>query len=101
MRIQMNFHCAGLTTPEYLEVVNENDDTISLATGGDEIWRFDKKTGKCINDETAFGCYRTINPINGRIPAECPECGGRGAIYLSHGDGYTCNRCKGQGTIEQ
>lgn len=39
--------------------------TITLGDLGDSEtkWVFNKKTGKCLNDNTMFGASRSINPI--------------------------------------
>lgn len=62
-KIKMSFHCAGVTSFEDLKVMSENDTTIELERGEGVVWIFNKKTGKCLNDETSFGARRTIEPI--------------------------------------
>jgi len=57
--IIMFFHCAGLVSEEEWEVTNIDENTIEL---GNE-WNFDKKTGKCLNDNNMFGAKRTIKPL--------------------------------------
>jgi hypothetical protein len=60
--VTMYFHLAGVVSEEVLPVHEETEKTISLKDD-DTIWQFDKKTGKCLNDNTAFGAKRTIKPI--------------------------------------
>lgn len=62
--IIMYFHCAGVISNTEENVVSEDEKYIHVDRDGyGKVWTFIKKTGKCINDENAFGCYRTIVPI--------------------------------------
>lgn len=79
---EMNFHGFGAVSIEELNVVFQNDEVIILSDyeevidtndyesldknghefdSGDSYWIFNKDSGKCLNDERSFGCYRTIN----------------------------------------
>lgn len=61
--VTMAFHGFGVTSYEDVEVINENENIVYLYKNEDgDTWKFDKKTGQCLNDETEFDCYRTINP---------------------------------------
>jgi hypothetical protein len=61
-QIKMFFHCAGVTSKEDVDVVDENDRDITVDDSG--VSRtFSKKSGRCINDENFAGAYRTISPI--------------------------------------
>ena len=58
----MNFHFMGITSKEEEEIMDINENTVSLHRSDDEVWVFDLKTGKCLNDNTYMGAYRTIEP---------------------------------------
>lgn len=60
-KIIMHFHCAGVVSDEEVEVIKETKTTITVDDSDNERV-FDKKTGKCLNDNTVFGARRTIDP---------------------------------------
>ena len=68
-KIKLYFHCAGVVSEEERVVKKFNkdfvwtDETIHPDSGGEELERFDRKTGKCVNDNTMFGAKRRIDPI--------------------------------------
>lgn len=80
--IKMNFHGFGSVSQEDFFVIYENETEIVLGgeedtltesefieldlkkhefDTGDSYWIFNKKSGKCMNDNTFGGCFRTIN----------------------------------------
>lgn len=67
-KIKMYFRCAGVVSEEEREVIAFNDKTITTDEtlhpdkGGEENEVFDRKTGKCLNDNTSFGGRRYIDP---------------------------------------
>jgi hypothetical protein len=69
MKIKLYFHCAGVVSKEDRIIVDFDDTTITTDetirpdTGGEEYERFDRKTGKCLNDNNYFNSRRTIDPI--------------------------------------
>ena len=58
----MLFHLAGLTSEEEFNVKSERKGIITLDMDDDpkRCYKFDTKTGKCINDDTTFGARRTL-----------------------------------------
>ena len=58
----MIFRCAGLDSEEEFEVRESTETTVTLDTAEDinECKVFSLKTGKCLNDETTFGCSRRL-----------------------------------------
>lgn len=58
----MNFHCAGVVSQEEYEVCLIDGDSITLSTDEDidKCYKFNIKTGACINDNTTFGAKRTL-----------------------------------------
>jgi hypothetical protein len=68
-KITLYFHGAGTVSKEKRTVIDFTDavittnETIHPDNGhGEENERFDRKTGKCLNDNTMFGFKRTIDP---------------------------------------
>lgn len=60
----MYFKLAGITSLEDEEVAKEDGKYIYIQRDEDgRFWQFEKKSGKCINDYTAFGAKRYIDPI--------------------------------------
>lgn len=57
--IKINFHLAGIVSSEKATVTKVTKEYIQIDDGEPE-YRFDKKTGKCINESSYFGAYRTI-----------------------------------------
>ena len=58
-KIIFNFHCAGVVSQAESIVTKVGRDYIQIEDGEPE-YKFDKKTGKCINEESYFGAYRTL-----------------------------------------
>ncbi len=62
--VTMLFHGFGAVSEEDYEVRALNEDgSVTLDTDESEIekcFRFDLTTGKCLNDNNAMGCYRTL-----------------------------------------
>ena len=62
----MYFFMAGVVSEEELEVIEIDEDTVTLNEEGtddegNEVFRkFDRKTGKCLNDNTWMGARRYI-----------------------------------------
>ena len=54
----MLFHGFGLTSEEECEVTWVSDDGSEVEI--DEGYAFDAKTGKCLNDNNAMGCSRSL-----------------------------------------
>lgn len=60
--VKMSFRCAGTISWETHPVLFEDDTTITLGYVFDERpFKFDKKTGKCLNDLVMFGSERRID----------------------------------------
>lgn len=60
-KIIMYFHGAGVTSEEEHEILSFDVKSVTI-DDGDDGRTFDRKTGKCLNDNN-FGCfYRTIKP---------------------------------------
>lgn len=62
--VTMYFHMIGLTSEETFAVVEVTDDTVTLEN--EKI--FSRKTGRCLNDDNAFGASRTIRPVDKVTP---------------------------------
>lgn len=60
-KIKMNFHFMGVISKEEVKITNV-DNGIITTKSGDDYWKFDSKTGKCLNDNNFGGAYRTITP---------------------------------------
>ena len=60
--VTMLFHCAGAVSEEEYMICHVRDDIITLDTDSepDKCYRFNTKTGECINDNTYLGCKRTL-----------------------------------------
>lgn len=61
----MLFHCAGVTTKEQWPVLKvlKSKNIVILHTDEyeeKECYKFDMTTGECLNDNTDFGCKRTL-----------------------------------------
>jgi hypothetical protein len=65
-KIRMFFSCAGTVSEELLRIIEINNLTVTLDDfgtddeGNDGYRIFDRKTGKCLNDNTMFDCKRYI-----------------------------------------
>ena len=58
----MLFHYAGVVSEERYEILSVKGSVVTLRTDEDptQCFRFDSDTGKCLNDNTAFGAKRTL-----------------------------------------
>lgn len=63
--ITVFFRCCGVTSNEEETVIKEDADYIWIedANPSGDSYKFDKKTGRCLNDNTTFGASRFITPI--------------------------------------
>lgn len=62
-KVTMLFHLMGISSEEECEVlVAHKDGTVTLKTDEDhqKCYRFDTKTGACLNDNTVLGAHRTL-----------------------------------------
>lgn len=61
-KAKMLFHGFGCVSEETWPVLSETAQTITLHTDDEKskCKQFNKKTGKCLNDTTDFGCWRTL-----------------------------------------
>lgn len=57
--IKFNFHGFGVVSQEETEITKITKDYIQISDGEPE-YKFDRKTGKCLNDNTDFGCRRSL-----------------------------------------
>jgi hypothetical protein len=69
-KIKMYFKCAGMVSNEGVRVKEFTDTTVTITdswhsdkSGQEENGLFDRKTGKCLNDYTAMGASRYIDPV--------------------------------------
>lgn len=66
--VKLYFRCAGVVSEENRTVRTvtkdciTTDETLHPDKGGEEYEKFDRKTGKCLNDNTMFGGSRRIDP---------------------------------------
>lgn len=56
----MEFHMMGLITYEELEINDLEEGIIYLGECYDDAWKFDIKTGKCLNDNNFLGAFRRL-----------------------------------------
>ena len=56
------FSMCGFTTEEEYTVIDVSDGAVTLNTSEDkdECFRFDRKTGKCLNDKDFAGASRAL-----------------------------------------
>ena len=72
-KIKMGLSGAGVVSYGYWPIIKLTKDHIFLMGGRseeEEPFKFDRKTGRCLNDDTTFGFYRFIvfrNPRNKTI----------------------------------
>lgn len=61
-KVTMLFHGFGEVSEEEYSVVKVEGDIITLDTDEEpaKCYRFDTKTGRCLNDNTYMGCKRTL-----------------------------------------
>ncbi|TXG80803.1 MAG: hypothetical protein E6R13_07555 [Spirochaetes bacterium] len=62
-KVTMLFHSMGMVSQEELTIIEINEtEIVTSETFGsnDEYRKFSRKTGKCLNDTTTFGSYRTL-----------------------------------------
>lgn len=57
--IFFNFHAIGLVSKTKCEVVGIHEGILTVSEG-DPRYKFDLKTGKCVNDNNTYGAYRTL-----------------------------------------
>jgi hypothetical protein len=62
-KIIMYFHGVGVISEEKCKVLKFDDETVTI-DDGDDGRKFDRKTGKCLNDNNWGGFYRTIKPCD-------------------------------------
>lgn len=68
-QINMHFRAAGVSSTEKVRVIQFDTDTVTIektwhsdASGEEENGKFCRKTGKCMNDNTAMNSKRYIDP---------------------------------------
>ena len=61
--LTMYFNLGGMTSDEETEIVEITDNYIFLKRDEEREWKFSKKSGKCMNDNTEMGASRTIDII--------------------------------------
>jgi len=56
----------GLASEEEYDIIEETNEYIVLNTDEDpsECFKFDKKTGKCLNDNNSFGAKRQLKILS-------------------------------------
>jgi len=61
-KVTMRFHGFGEVSEEEYTVIKKLKEIITLDTDEDikKCFKFDIKTGKCLNDNRYMGCYRTL-----------------------------------------
>lgn len=59
-KVVFNFHGLGEISKEETTVYSREGDIIEVDSEEWEGYKFDLKTGKCINDNNYMGCYRTL-----------------------------------------
>jgi hypothetical protein len=69
-KIKMFFRCIGLVSDSNVTIIAMDENTVTISdtwhsdiSGEEENGRFDRKTGRCLNDNTAMGTRRDIMPI--------------------------------------
>lgn len=64
-KLKMYFHAFGVTSETMEKVVAESVNFISLQRDEDgNVWKFDKRDGRCVNDNTGIYGTRTIDKLN-------------------------------------
>ena len=60
--VTMLFHCAGVASEEEYKIIKKRGNIVTLDTDeeDDKCFKFDVQTGRCLNDSTMFGVYRTL-----------------------------------------
>ena len=62
--IKFNFHGFGLISQEEAEIYKVTKKYIQIDAEDEEyMYKFCLNTGKCLNDNTYMGCYRTMDLI--------------------------------------
>lgn len=60
--INFNFHGFGMVSKEEATIWKVTKDYIQIDAEDEEyMYKFCRKTGKCLNDNTYMGCKRTMN----------------------------------------
>lgn len=64
-KITVYFKCLGVTSDEEEIILKEDSDSVWIedANPSGNPYKFDKQTGKCLNDNAMFGGSRFIKPI--------------------------------------
>jgi hypothetical protein len=57
--IKFNFHGFGVISQEETEITEITENYIQISHGEPE-YIFDRATGRCLNDNTDFGCRRSL-----------------------------------------
>ena len=61
-KIEFNFHGFGLTSKEEAVIYKVTKEYIQIDAEDEEcMYKFCRKTGKCLNDNTYMGCKRTMD----------------------------------------
>jgi len=59
--IEFNFHGFGMVSQETVDVYKVTKEFIQIEAEDEQyMYKFDRKTGKCLNDNNYSGCYRTL-----------------------------------------
>lgn len=60
--IKIDFHAVGLVTTEEEIVLDVNDETVTIDAEDERCqFKFNRKTGECLNDNTFGGGKRMLN----------------------------------------
>ena len=61
-KIEFNFHGFGVVSKEEAIIWKVTKDYIQIEAEDEEyMYKFCRKTGKCLNDNTYMGCKRTMD----------------------------------------
>jgi len=61
-KLMMNFHGFGMVSQEEQIIHKVTKEYVQIEAEDEEyMYKFNLKTGKCLNDNKYMGCYRTIN----------------------------------------
>lgn len=56
------FHFMGVKSEDKVKIQAFDDETVTIGDGDEDDKIFNRKTGKCLNDNNFGGAYRTIDP---------------------------------------
>jgi hypothetical protein len=69
-KITMYFRACGVVSEEEVTIISVDEKTITIdntwhpdKSDDEENGKFNRKNGKCLNDNTMFGASRFINPM--------------------------------------